>query len=204
MDAIKTYKFSDGRTLEIIQDEDPESPRDWDNLGTMACFHKSYDLGDKDHGIDHTEFGGFDEMEKWIRHENPGCVILPLFLFDHSGITMSTSSERFRVCDGAGWDWGQVGFIFVSRETIEKEFGEHGGRTDEQIETYLRGEVETYDQYIRGDIYGFILREPPCPSCEGPGEDGDSCWGFFGSDPIENGMGDHLDTKYRDELEVLV
>jgi len=198
MDVTKTFQFSDGRTLEIIQDEDPQSPREWDNLGTMACFHKRSDLGDKDHGIDHTEFGGFDEMEKWIRSENPDCVILPIYLYEHGGVTINTTGFS---CE---WDSMQLGFIFVSREKIKAEFGEHGGRTDEQIETYLRGEVETYDQYLRGDIYGFILREPPCPTCEGPGKAGDSCWGFYGSDPVENGMGDHLETKYKDELEVLV
>ena len=33
--------------LEVVQDTDPESPRTWDNLGTMVCFHKRYELGDK-------------------------------------------------------------------------------------------------------------------------------------------------------------
>ena len=33
--------------LKIVQDTDPESPRTWDNLGTMVCFHKRYELGDK-------------------------------------------------------------------------------------------------------------------------------------------------------------
>jgi len=33
--------------LKIEQDTDPMNPRtDWDNLGTMVCFHKLYDLGD--------------------------------------------------------------------------------------------------------------------------------------------------------------
>ena len=34
--------------LKIEQDTDPMNPRtDWDNLGTMVCFHNRYDLGDK-------------------------------------------------------------------------------------------------------------------------------------------------------------
>ncbi len=201
MTALKTFTFADGRSLELHRDDSPASPREWDNLGTMACFHQKYDLGDEGHGIDHTEFGGWDEMETWIRHENPDCVILPLYLFDHSGITMSTTSAQFRACDGAGWDWGQVGFIFVSRDKINAECG---GRTDEQIEEQLRGEVETYDQYLTGDIYGFILRDKPCETCDGPGEDLDSCWGFYGSDPTENGMSDNLDDAQRKELAVLI
>lgn len=36
-------------------------------------------------------------------------------------------------------------------------------------------EVETYDQYLTGDVYGYVIES----------EDGtvdDSCWGFFGLD----------------------
>ena len=29
------------------QETDPESPRGWDNLTTMLCFHNRYNLGDK-------------------------------------------------------------------------------------------------------------------------------------------------------------
>lgn len=208
MDPIKTISFSDGRTLEIIPDEDAESPRNWDNLGTMVCSHKNYNLGDeKDgingHGIDSKDFGGWDEMEKWIRHENPDCIILPLFLFDHSGITISTTDAMFKACDGAGWDWGQIGFIFVTREKIDQEYADHGGRTNEQIEECLRNEVTVYDQYLTGDVYGFIMREPPCETCGGHGKESESCWGFFGSDPLENGMSDRLDTKHRKELAAL-
>ena len=206
MDPISTIKFSDGRTLDIIPDEDPVNPRkDHDNLGTMVAFHSNYILGDeKDgingHGIDSKEFAGWDEMEAWIKHENPDCVILPLYLMDHSGITIRTTDAMFRACDGAGWDWGQVGFIFITRDKINEEFSGDGGRTDEQIEEYLRNEVAVYNQYLTGDVYGFVLRDKPCGECGGPGEEGDSCWGFFGSDPLENGMVDNLDQTYRDAL----
>lgn len=200
MDPIKTISFSDGRTLEIIPDEDPLNPRvDYDNLGTIAAFHGRYNLGDKDHGIDHTEFGGWDEMGAWIKHKNPDCVILLLYLYDHSGITMSTGPFS------CPWDSAQVGFIFVSRERIVQEYGTlDPAEATKRAEACLRDEVALYDQYLTGDVFGFILRNPPCDKCGGPGEDSDSCWGFFGSDPLENGMVDNLDPKYREELEAAV
>ena len=34
-----------GYRLEIFQDEAPDSPRNWDNLGKMICF-SSHNLGD--------------------------------------------------------------------------------------------------------------------------------------------------------------
>ena len=32
--------------VKVKQDTDPMSPREWDNLGVMACWHRGYTLGD--------------------------------------------------------------------------------------------------------------------------------------------------------------
>lgn len=34
-------------TLTLHHDETPESPREWDNLGTITCWHRRYTLGDR-------------------------------------------------------------------------------------------------------------------------------------------------------------
>lgn len=205
MDAIKTYDFKNGHKLEIHQDDNPQSPREDDNLGTMVCFHKRYNLGDENHGIDHADFGGWSEMEDHIRSENPDCIILPLFLYDHSGLTIKVGSFQGLLPQGhAEYDSGRVGFIFITRDKINAEFGEHGGRTDEQIEEYLQNEVAVYNQYLQGDIYGYQLIGPNCEECDGVGKEIDACWGFYGCDPVENGMIEHIDSKYHDELKALV
>lgn len=116
-----------------------------------------------------------------------GYVMLPLYLYDHSGITMSTGSFDCK------WDSGQVGWIVCDKKTIDADF--NGDR--DKAENALRDEVTTYDQYLTGDVYGFIVEEREtvdCPSCERPfgWEHTDSCWGFYGSDVRENGMADHL------------
>jgi len=65
----------------------------------------------------------------------------------------------------------------------------------------MQCQVATYDQYIRGDVYGFTIEE--CETCETCGHEEwtevDSCWGFYGSDPTENGMADSFDEE---ELEM--
>jgi len=97
------------------QEDSPECPRSWDNLGTMVCFHNRYNLGDK-HDYNSNDYNGWDEMEKdIIKRENVG-VILPLYLYDHSGITMNTTGFSCR------FDSGQVGFIFVNEKKC-KEMG---------------------------------------------------------------------------------
>lgn len=165
--------------IDIIQDTDPESPRTWDNLGTMVCFHSKYDLGDK-HDYDHRDYSSWEEMkEDIIKRENVG-VILPLFLYDHSGITMNTTGFSCR------WDSGQVGFIFISKEKIRKEYGVKriSKKMLDRVKGYLVGEIETYDQYLVGDVYGYRITDTET------NEELDSCWGFYGSDYcMEEGKG---------------
>jgi hypothetical protein len=115
-----------------------------------------------------------DDLEK-------NYVFQRLWLYDHSGITMSTGAFS------CPWDSGEVGFIYCSMETARKEWG-FGDASDEEIraraEKYLEGEVETYDAYISGQVYGYRIVETfgeDEDEDEG-GEELDSCWGFFGLD----------------------
>lgn len=222
LDGTEVVKYTtDGKRAVIgylCQDEDAESPRQWDNLGKMVCWHRRYNLGDEQRteGAEvffrqlASDYTGrdTDEMEMdaiWkIIHRH--YVILPLFLYDHSGITMSTSSSTFRACDSAGWDWGQVGWIYVDYPTIRKEYGVKlvTKKVREKVESVLRSEVETYDQYLTGDVYGVcvdcainVSDDPESPEWEQLEEHGvvgyngngseikgneweDSCWGYFG------------------------
>lgn len=113
-------------------------------------------------------------------------IILPLYLYDHSGITMRTSAFS------CGWDSGQVGFIHCSLKKAQHEWGTPDsaargwdGEADyplkddgskhtlrEAAEKFLKGEVKTYDEYLTGDTVGYIAEDPD-------GEQIDSCWGFY-------------------------
>lgn len=201
-------------TLRIEQDDCFESPRDWDNLGTMVCFHSRYNLGDKHSYRDPQEFtldlwneyatakekrkfildtckGNIDKFRNVLANGyteiddlfeicvdefgTPDCFpdsiyILPLFLYDHSGITMNTGGFYCR------WDSGQVGYIYVSSEKIKKEGLEN--KTTEEVLEYLNNEVVIYDQFLTGDVWGYVIED----------EDGDhidSCWGFYGREYCE-------------------
>jgi hypothetical protein len=174
MDIIKTKTIGKYR-IDIEPYIDPESPREDDNLGTMICFHSRYNLGDK-HNYDHRDYNGWEEMKYAIIKKDDVAIILPLYLYDHSGITMNTTGFSCR------WDSGQVGFIFISKEKIREEYGvkKITKKLIEKIKTYLINEVNTYDQYLRGDVYGFRITE-----LDENGEDVkevDSCWGYYGID----------------------
>lgn len=161
--ALDTFDV-EGLTVKIYSDDDRESPREWDNAGTMVCFHRRYTLGDKH------SFADPDAFMEWWKDNGKGGVLLPLYLYDHSGLSMSTGAFS------CPWDSGQVGYIYATRETIVKEWGAR--RRRKKVEEYLRGEVETYDQYLTGDVYGYTVESPD-------GDDLHSCWGFYGMDHVK-------------------
>ncbi len=160
--------------IRIEQDFDPSSPREDCNLGTMVCFHNRYNLGD-DHDYQSVDYSGWDDMQAQIEKEHDIAVILPIYMYEHSGIALRTGPFS------CGWDSGQVGFIFITKEKVRYEYSRKrlSSKLLERIETYLNNEVKVYDQYLNGDVWGFIIEDDN-------GEHLDSCWGFYGQEYCEN------------------
>lgn len=117
------------------------------------------------HGPKTEEQAVDDAMLKVISEK---YITLPLYLMDHSGLAMQTTSFN------DPWDSGQVGWIYVSKEDALKEFGgeKMTGALRKKAEDLMRSEVAAYDSYLRGECYGFELYKN--------GELTDSCWGFMG------------------------
>lgn len=136
--------------IEVRWDECPSNPREWDNVGKMVCFHGRYHLGDK-HEYRHDDYNGWQDMKKAIVKEEDVVAIFPLYLYDHSGITISTSPF------GCRWDSGQVGWIYATRKDVRKAYGvkKVTKQVVEKVEQCLQDEVKTYDAYISGEVYGY-------------------------------------------------
>lgn len=179
------YRKGD-KILVIEQDLNPIDPREWDNMGTMICFHRRYDLGDK-HDYKSSDFNGWEEVEEHLYKEEDAIVVLPLYLYDHSGLRMKVGSFNGLLPQGhARFDSGQVGFIYATKDALIGWDREHKDKyypekTDEQIiQKVLISEIETYDQYLSGDIHGFTLYEvTTCDLGHEHREHIDSCWGFY-------------------------
>lgn len=160
-------------TVRVGVDPDPLDPRaEYDNFGTMVCFHNKYNLGDK-HDYKIGDFSNWEELETQILKDNPGAIVLPLFLFDHSGLSISTGSAWFRACDSMAWDWGQVGFIFASADTIRSEYSVKriSKQLRQRVTDLLESEVEAYNRYFHGEAYFYQVSNAE-------GEVLDSCFGF--------------------------
>lgn len=111
-----------------------------------------------------------DDLKELLA-EYDDVVILPLYLYDHSGLAMSTGSFVGRAIH-AEWDSGQVGYIYADRDMIQKEYGKISPETVKCAETVLEGEVKDFDLYLHGECYGFRLFK----DCD----EEDACWGFLG------------------------
>ena len=168
--SIETIDYR-GYKIEVNNDVPACDPREEDNLGTMVCFHNRYRLGDQETGLSK------DDVKDIIRNTDE-YISLPLYLYDHSGITMNTSGFTCK------WDSGMVGIIFISKAEVREQYGWKNLTKPRitQIETYLRNEVKTYDYFITGECYGYNIINKE-------GEDiGESCGGFLGSNHEESGL----------------
>lgn len=179
--------------VRIERDDSPFSPREWDNLGTIGIYHRRYNLSDEGAPVD---VEGARNLE-----ENYQYFSLPIYMYDHSGITIST--EPF----SCPWDSGRVGLIFVSLADVEKEYGEITDEVEKSVYRVLKGEVETFDQYLRGDVWGYVVEKAKVYTAEDGDtitewEHVDSCWGFFGEEEAEAEGKASLDSYQKDEKEL--
>ncbi|QFT60694.1 hypothetical protein FIU94_17820 (plasmid) [Sulfitobacter sp. THAF37] len=166
-----------GHTIKIYHDPDAESPREWSNLGTLICWHRRYRLGDS-HSFDSPEaflrdLSGISaqsdlSMDQLRDRAERKSVLLPVFLYDHSGLAMNTIGFH------CPWDSGQVGYVYVTLEAVRTEFGVNRvtKALREKAEDILRAEIVSYDAYLGGRVYGYVI--------ERDGEEVDACWGFVG------------------------
>lgn len=192
MEPLRTEEYL-GYTVKVYLDENPEDPRDWDNLGTMLCKHHRYNLGD--YKISKTMSP--EEIQEYVRRED--VLSLSLYLYDHSGLYLKSSRNGNpwggRLPQGhAEFDTSMVGWITITYDKIRDEMArpkplKKGQKNPdlslikrltkkdkERAIRYLESEVETYSDYLGGNVVGYAI--------ERDGEQFDSCWGFY---PEHNG-----------------
>jgi hypothetical protein len=183
--------------VRVMIDRDCESPRKDENFGTMLCWHPNYDLGDEK-----IPRGDLERIEERIAALPEGTIILPLGFYDHSGISMYVGSVH--PMDPGRWDSGNVGIIYATPEKIRENFMVVGEITPEilkRAEEVLRGEVEYYDKYLRGECYGYTIETAEtCNLGHVHWTATDSCWGFIGSNVAENGMIESIPEELHEQL----
>jgi hypothetical protein len=192
MNEMITYK---GFNIIITPDDYAESPRTFfDNLGTMICFHKRYNLGDKTE-YNSDNFNSWTELEKQLKKDG-AVIIAPLWLYDHSGLRIKIGNFAGLLPQGhAEFDTGQIGFIFATAETLKEEYNTKRLTKTilEKAQKVLQDEVKTYDHYLSGAIYSYIIQNPD-------GDTIDSLSGFYG-DIEESGLMTEAESAIESYLE---
>jgi len=144
--------------------------KEYDHLGKMVCFHKRYDLGDNT-DLESAMFDSWEELKQHLIKNEKASVILPVYMYDHSGLTVKTTPFSCR------WDSGQIGFIYCTDTKIRSCYGVKRITAPLRVMAYaaLGAEVMQYDKYLRRDYYGYQIIDKD-------EEVVDSCWGFDDED----------------------
>ncbi|WP_223821863.1 hypothetical protein [Paenibacillus peoriae] len=202
---MSVYKRAqnDKAILTIEYDYDDRGPRfDSEHLGSMVFWHRRYSLGDEHEYKDGNDFfikllkemgrsertlyrmNSRQELFKVLETE---YVILPVYLYDHGNLTISTTPFH------CPWDSGQIGYVYVSNKKIREEYDVKRITKNLRLQvlSILQNEVEIYDHYLRGDVYKFILKDLD-------GKIIDSSDGFYGSNHHTNGIAECISIEYED------
>lgn len=149
--------------VEIEQDSDPQYDHDSYAIITYAKGAR-YTLGLVPKTAEEDA-----QIAKWVR--DGYAIGVPVWAYVHSG---STVRAAFSNPFGCPWDSGRSGWVYVKTEDALKEHGrkQMSRQLKAKVEEYLIGEVETFNQYLNGDVYGVCLYD---------GEDLiDAYWGIYG------------------------
>lgn len=186
--------------IELYSDSD-NSPREWDNLGTMATKHRRYSIGEEN----------ISDPIDWLREKlglseravgmlskkmftpyysekvkvylellfEDKFIVLPLYIYEHSVVSIATTPF------GCKWDSSQLGYVFCTKEKALEEFG--GKKVTKKVRekcfSNFVAEVQDYDTWQKGEVYRFNASY---------GDEEDSCGGFYGTDWENNGILDYL------------
>ena len=115
---------------------------------------------------------------------------MPLYLYEHSGYALDIKPF------GDKWDSGQVGAIYATSERIKKffEVKKITKSVKSKVENLLKGEIETLEQYMNWQVFGFKLSElKKCDMGHEHENEIESCYGFYGFDSIDSDIFGYID-----------
>ena len=154
MEAVNT----DRRVLvraRIVHDDSPESPRGWDNLGSLITWTRDgmqYEEKRPQSGArmvdvrDRNCIGGRRLVHEHMRGES--CAVR---------VELPASMHRSGTADG---------FVYASHADMLREYGRDTVETRETARKVLETETRTYQQWCDGDVYGRIIeRRTLCALC---------------------------------------
>lgn len=183
-----------GFTVKLVPDECEDNPREWDNLGTMVCWHRHYNLGDESprESVDswlESQLGdvGDKSTEEMLAMFMKDKLLIPIMAYEHGGITIR--AYDYGNFPDQQWDCGQLGFIYVTHDKIKKEYSisRLTKKALASARKCLENEIEVYNDYLTGYVCGYIVEDSE-------GNIMDSCYGFFGEEGTKQARQEGIDS----------
>ena len=174
--------------LVIEYDEYAQNPRYDTNLGYFITIGDDTQTPDSEEQIAEIIRASGDEaqnqedhiqiMSNLINTETSEKVIAiyPITKCEHSGVSYSLGTKH-------GFDNSNNGFYIITDKTQEEI-----GVKKADFEKCIKQELETYNQYINGEIFRFTLYDDK-------GEEEDTCSGFYSIKDIKG----QLPSEWEDE-----
>lgn len=202
----------EGYRIKIRQDDSAESPDEWINEDVFLVYdHRDFYVKRDNFNpsdiikwlnikriLDCPVSGDEDqeelkeELEEYFDYS--AYYIYPVYAYIHSGVSLSLGKSSYPFT--CPWDTSMRGFVLVDK-TDET--------TEEKAYELAEGLINTWNQYLSGEVYGFIVEKPkPIYSIEkwvfdrcvreglsisdlekefmieDDWEEIDSCWGYYG------------------------
>lgn len=162
-DSVKIVETTDGYEARyIVQDSDAASPDgDKDDGSLLVHYHQ-------DMTVSRDDIITEDDLQEWydekkIQQEKL-YWIFEVSAYIHSGVTLYLGYRQ--PCQ---WDTSHVGAVLVAKTEA---------RTRKKAEVLASGLIETWNQYLSGDVYGVVIERYDMNKVSR--DNVDSCWGYYG------------------------
>lgn len=162
----------------VFTDPDPDDPRTaWANTGIVHCQHRRYALGDKGAESPFKD-SDYEAPDGALQLRDDIVLAKPIYLYDHSGITVSHSPFS------CPWDSGRVGTNYLTEEGLQAFMRGSDWLREEALtwaDACLDDELRVYDAFLCGEVW--------CWTRFGDnGDDDETMCGYYGGSLEENGM----------------
>ncbi len=178
---MKTYKLTiEKPQLEINYDEFAYNPRNDDNLSLLILKGVYGDNNTELKELLNTTANFAKNaqehlilMKREIKRRY-GKIVYANFIskYEHSGICLKIGNFK-------GFDYSMIGFVFITEKRL-KEIG-LSNTSNTCIEGIISDEINTYNQWLNGEVYQYILYD-------NQGTIVDSCTGFYDLESIKKDL----------------
>lgn len=179
-----------GVKIKVFSDDTAESPETWGN--DDVCFWNNRELWVENKNVNLDIFRSYIDPKEYPDYKEEAKELKKKFhvfgvdAYIHSGISLSLHGEGMRCSFDTS---NYIGCVLVEKKEA---------RTVKKAEVIARGIVACWNDYLGGNVYGYMLED------ELMSGDFGGCWGFYG-DYRTSGLLDEakseVDSYLQDERE---